>query len=101
MGIILTILLAVVAYSSIILAVEYTNSYNKNSGIVQLKVRNVESYKTVSTTSDLAIFQDKDSLEIEFKYNPKYVKQDMLSTKRLIGYVKKSDMLEFLSKIER
>ena len=101
MGIILTILLAVVAYSAIILAVEYTNSHNKNSGIVKLKVRSVESYKTVSTTSDLAIFQDKDSLEIEFKYNPKYQKQDMLSTKRLIGYVKKSDMLEFLSRIER
>ena len=101
MGIILTILLAVVAYSVIILAIEYTNSHNKNSDIVKLKVRNVESYKTASTTADLAIFQDKDSLEIEFKYNPKYQKQDMLSTKRLIGYVKKSDMLEFLSKIER
>lgn len=101
MGIILTILLAVVTYSAIILAVEYTNSNNKNSGIFKLKVRSVESYKTVSRTDDLAIFQDKDSLEIEFKHNPKYQKQDMLSTKRLIGYVKKSDMLEFLSKIER
>ena len=101
MGIILTILLAVVTYSAIILAVEYTNSHNKNSGVVKLKVRRVESYKTASTMSDLAIFQDKDSLEIEFKYNPKYQKQDMMSTKRLIGYVKKSDMLEFLSKIER
>ena len=101
MGIILTILIAVVAYSSIILIVEYANSHNKNSGIVRLKVRSVESYKEMSRTDDLAIFQDKDSLEIEFKYKPKYQKQDMLSTKRLIGYVKKSDMLEFLSKIER
>ena len=101
MGIILTRLLAVVTYSAIILAVEYTNSHNKNSGVVKLKVRSVESYKTSSTTSDLAIFQDKDSLEIEFKYNPKYQKQDMMSTKRLIGYVKKSDMLKFLSEIEK
>ena len=97
----MTILLCVVAYSSIILIVEYTNSHNKNSGIVRLKVRSVESYKIASTMSDLAIFQDKDSLEIEFKYNPKYQKQDMMSTKRLIGYVKKSDMLEFLSRIEK
>ena len=52
---------------------------------------------------DLVIFQDRDSLEIEFKYNPKskYREQDMLSTKRLIGYVKKSDLLEFLSRIEK
>ena len=101
MGIILTILLAFVTYSAIILVVEYTNTHNKNSGIVKLKVRSVESYKEMSRTDDLAIFQDKDSLEIEFKHNPKYQKQDMLSTKRLIGYVKKSDMLEFLSKIEK
>ena len=101
MGIILIILLCVVAYSSIILVVEYTNSHNKNSGIVRLKVRSVESYKTASRTDDLAIFQDKDSLEIEFKYNPKFSKQDMLSTKRLIGYVKKSDLLKFLSEIEK
>ena len=101
MGIILTILIAVVAYSAIILVVEYTNSHNEKTSTVGLKVRRVESYKEISRTDDLAIFQDKDSLEIEFKYNPKYVKQDMLSTKRLIGYVKKSDMLEFLSKIDR
>lgn len=72
----------------------------KNS-TVNLKVRKVESYKGASKVDDLAIFQDRDSLEIEFKYNPKYVKQDMLSTKRLIGYVKKSDLLEFLSEIEK
>ena len=73
----------------------------KNSS-VNLKVRKVESYELASKVDDLAIFQDRDSLELELKYNNnKYGKQDMLSTKRLIGYVTKSDLLEFLNKIER
>ena len=50
----------------------------KNS-TVNLKVRKVELYKAASKVGDLAIFQDRDSLEIEFKYNPKYKyrEQDM------------------------
>ena len=74
---------------------------DKKNSSVNLKVRKVESYKFASKVDDLAIFQDRDSLELELKYNPKYREQDVLSTKRLIGYVKKSDLLEFLSRIER
>ena len=74
---------------------------DKKNSSINLKVMKVESYKGASKVDDLAIFQDRNSLELEFKYNPKYAKQDMLSTKRLMGYVKKSDLLEFLSKIER
>ena len=82
--------------------VEDTEDFiDKKNSTVNLKVRKVESYKFASKVDDLAIFQDRDSLELEFKYNPKYAKQDMLSTKKLIGYVKKSDLLEFLSRIER
>ena len=74
---------------------------DKKNSSVNLKVRKVESYELASKVDDLAIFQDRDSLELELKYNHKYSKQDVLSTKRLIGYVKKSDLLEFLGKIER
>ena len=74
---------------------------DKRNSTVNLKVRKMESYELASKVNDLAIFQDRDSLELEFKYNHKYSKQDVLSTKRLIGYVKKSDLLEFLSRIER
>ena len=75
---------------------------DKKNSSVNLKVRKVESYKLASKVDDIAIFQDRDSLELEFKYNHnKYKEQDVLSTKRLIGYVKKSDLLEFLSKIEK
>ena len=74
---------------------------DKKNSTVNLKVRKVESYKFASKVDDLAIFQDRDSLELELKYNPKYREQDVLSTKRLIGYVKKSDLLEVLSRIER
>ena len=75
---------------------------NKKNSIVNLKVRKVESYELASKVDDLAIFQDRDSLELELKYNNnKYGKQDVLSTKRLIGYIKKSDLLEFLSRIEK
>lgn len=74
---------------------------NKRNSTVNLKVRKVESYKFASKVDDLAIFQDRDSLELELNYNPKYAEQDALSTKRLIGYVKKSDLLEFLSRIEK
>lgn len=75
---------------------------DKKNSTVDLKVRKVESYKSASKVDDLVIFQDRDSLELELKYNHnKYAKQDVLSTKRLIGYVKKSDLLEFLSKIEK
>ena len=74
---------------------------DKKNSTVNLKVRKVESYKAASKVGDIAIFQDRDSLELEFKYNHKYSKQDVLSTKRLIGYVKKSDLLEFLSRIEK
>ena len=58
---------------------------DKKNSTVNLKVRKVESYKVASKVDDLAIFQDRDSLELELKYNPKYSEQDMLSTKRLIG----------------
>ena len=75
---------------------------DKKNSTVNLKVRKVESYKLASKIDDLAIFQDRDSLELEFKYNHnKYSKQDALSTKRLICYVKKSDLLEFLSRVEK
>ena len=74
---------------------------DKRNSTVNLKVRKVESYELASKVDDLAIFQDRDSLELELKYNHKYSKQDVLSTKRLIGYVKKSDLLEFLSRIEK
>ena len=75
---------------------------DRKNSTVNLKVRKVESYKWASKVDDLAIFQDRDSLELELKYNHnKYTKQDVLSTKRLVGYVKKSDLLEFLSRIER
>ena len=75
---------------------------DKRNSSVNLKVRKVESYELASKVDDIAIFQDRDSLELELKYNNnKYRKQDVLSTKRLIGYVKKSDLLEFLSKIEK
>ena len=75
---------------------------NKKNSIVNLKVRKVESYELASKVDDLAIFQDRDSLELELKYNNnKYGKQDVLSTKRLIGYIKQSDLLEFLSRIEK
>ena len=74
---------------------------DRKNSTVNLKVRKVESYRLASKVDDLAIFQDRDSLELELKYNPKYSKQDVLSTKRLIGYVKKSDLLEFLSRVEK
>ena len=75
---------------------------DKRNSTVNLKVRKVESYELASKVDDLAIFQDRDSLELELKYNHnKYKEQDVLSTKRLVGYVKKSDLLEFLSRIEK
>lgn len=73
---------------------------DKKNSTANIKVRKVESYKFASKVDDLAIFQDRDSLELELKYNPKYATQDALSIKRLIWYGKKSDLFEFLSRIE-
>lgn len=40
---------------------------DKKNSSVNLKVRKVESYKFASKVDDLAIFQDRDSLELELK----------------------------------
>lgn len=70
-------------------------------GAYLLKITSREEFDGIAMVDDLLLLQDKDSLELSLQYKWNYDNSPTIGRKRLIAYVKKSDLLKLLSEIEK
>ena len=70
-------------------------------GVYLLKIISREEFCDKARVDDLLLLQDKDSLELSLQYKWNYDHSQEIGRKRLIAYVKKSDLLKLLSEIEK
>lgn len=70
-------------------------------GVYLLKIISREEFDDKARVDDLLLLQDKDSLELSLQYKWSYDHSPEIGRKRLIAYVKKSDLLKLLSEIEK
>ena len=77
------------------------NAGYSRKGAYLLKITSREEFDGIAMVDDLLLLQDKDSLELSLQYKWNYDNSPTIGRKRLIAYVKKSDLLKLLSEIEK